>query len=162
MNRLLGELQRLYFPAPWSGRAGESDALPIRELAAAELAQGLAGESTVQLALVSGEGSVRGMVLRFNRRADWPRVAGIYQSLQEELELPAPAIAASAENGYQLWLSLAEATPVAVARKFLAALCIRYLADLPPAAIASVPGTDSDIGLVEGRPGIMKKSPFIL
>lgn len=148
MNRLLGELQRLYFPAPWSGRTGEGDALPIQELSATELAQGLAGEAPVQLALVSGEGSVRGMVLHFTRRGDWPRVAELYQSLQEELELPAPAIAASADDGYLLWLSLIEPTPVPVARAFLAALCARYLADLPPAAIATVPGTSSDNGLV--------------
>lgn len=148
MTRLLDELQRLYFPAPWCGRVGEGNALPIQELSAAALTQGLAGEAPVQLALASGDGSVRGMVLRFTRRADWPRVAELYQSLQEELELPAPAIAASADDGYLLWLSLAEPTPVPVAHAFLAALCARYLADLPPAAIATVPGAGSDTGLV--------------
>lgn len=148
MTRLLDELQRLYFPAPWCGRIGEGNALPIQELSATALAQGLAGEAPVQLALASGEGSVRGMVLRFTHRGDWPRVAELYQSLQEELELPAPAMVASADDGYQLWLSLAEATPVPVARDFLAALCTRYLADLRPAAIAIVPGAGSDNGLV--------------
>jgi hypothetical protein len=148
MTRLLDELQRLYFPAPWCGRVGAGNALPIQELSAAALAQGLAGEAPVQLALASGEGSVRGMVLRFTRRGDWPRVAELYQSLQEELELPAPAIAASADDGYLLWLSLVEATPVPVARNFLAALCTRYLADLPPAAIAMLPGAGSESGLV--------------
>ena len=150
MNRLLGELQRLYFRAPWHGRVVESDA-PIHELRADELAQGLAGEATVQLALAAGEGRVRGMVLRFTRRADWPRVAELYQALQQDLELPAPAIAASADDGYQLWLSLAEPTPAPVARAFLAALVARYLVDLPPTAISSVPGGDSDgclVGLV--------------
>lgn len=148
MTRLLDELQRLYFPAPWCGRVGEDHALPIHELSAATLTQGLAGAASVQLALASGDGSVRGMVLRFTRRGDWPRVAELYQSLQEDLELPAPAIAASADNGYLLWLSLVEATAVPVAGAFLVALVARYLADLPPAAITMVPGADSDTGLV--------------
>lgn len=152
MNRLLCELQRLYFPAPLYGWVGEARA-PLRELTSAELAQGLAGESPVQLSLLSGE-TVRGMVLHFARRGDWPRVAALYQSLQEELELPAPAIAACADNGYQLWLSLAEATPVPVARTFLSALCARYLADLPPAAIATSPGSTADAALLPLVPAL--------
>lgn len=152
MNRLLGELQRLYFPAPPYGCVGDGEA-PIHELSLADLAQGLAGDATIRLSLPSGE-TVRAMVLGFARRKDWPRVAALYQSLQEDLELPAPAIAACADNGYQLWLSLAEATPVPVARAFLATLCARYLTDLPPTAITANPGSTADTALLPLVPAL--------
>lgn len=145
MNRLLGELQRLYFPAPWRGRllaagTGEQGGeVSLHEPAADELAQALAGEARLQLALAGDGTVVRGMVLCFTRRADWPQVAGLYQSLQAVLDLPAPAIAANGDDGYQLWFSLAEGVPAAVARAFLSGLCARYLADLPPGAVRQLP-----------------------
>lgn len=89
--------------------------------------------------LLSPDGMVRAMVICFDRPADWELVAGLYQGMQSDLDLPAPAVSVLARGGYQVWLSLTNAVPLAEASAFLAALRHRYLVDLPPGQLHCVP-----------------------
>lgn len=153
MNRLIAELQRLYLPPVLRGQLLTPDTTALSPatgaLTAAELAQGLAGAATVLLDLAGPDGTTRSLVLSFARRGDWPQVAALYQALQDDLELPAPAIAVAADNGYQMWLSLAEPVTLPLVRQFLAALVGKYLADLPATGIAGVPAaTAGPVALV--------------
>ena len=84
-------------------------------------------------------GGLRALVLELARPADWEAVTAVWQGVQADLGLPAPAIAVNGRDGYQLWFSLAEAVPVAQARTFLAALCRRYLAGIDPGRIRRWP-----------------------
>ncbi len=154
MERLIGELQRLYFPSALRGclaEAAPERAAPVM-LAPTDLARSLAGETTLWLDPAAADGTTRCLVLRFTRNGDWERAAALYQALQEDLALPAPAVAVDAEAGYQLWLSLAEAVPLAVAAEFLATLGRRYLADLPGSVVNSVPGSGADCGRLRPVP----------
>lgn len=167
MSTLFGELQRLYFLSGQQcsrsafGAGGESVA---GALTPAVLAQGLAGELDVGLDLLGADGRVRAMVLGFARAADWPRVADLYQAVQEDLDLPAPALAVSGLDGFGLWFSLAEAVPAEVARAFLEGLRCRYLADMPPARLVFQPdgGESAIVKLTPARQhGSGKWSAFI-
>jgi len=113
MNRLQAELQRLHF-------------LPDAAAPAPLPAAGDARTRPVVLA-VSGPGS-------------WDLLARVWQGVQAELELPAPAIAVNGLDGYQLWFALAEPLEPQRAREFLHGLRARYLAEAPPARIAMHPG----------------------
>lgn len=75
---------------------------------------------------------VRAMVLALARPADWSALAVVWQGVQADLALPAPAIAVSGVDAYQLWFSLAASVPVAQAQVFLEALRQRYLGDVAP------------------------------
>lgn len=130
MNKLIHELQRLYF----IDDGDRPDALSAELLAAS-----LAGGAPLALHLVSTRGRVRSLVLGFARAADWPTVAELYQALQEDLELPAPAVAVSGRAGYQLWLSLTESLPLGEAGRFLDALCRNYLPEIPLASLSLDP-----------------------
>lgn len=112
MNKLLSELHRLYYFA--------DQPKPTRASLAADLT----------LAPVSRDGRVRTLVVGFKRASAWPQVASLYQAVQQDLALPAPAISVSGEEGYGLWFSLAEPVAVAVAQAFLVALRRQYLADI--------------------------------
>lgn len=68
--------------------------------------------------------------LAFARSDDWPAVAALCQAIQDELDLPAPAISIDGQ-GYRLWFALAEAADAGQATGFLDGLRRRYLADLP-------------------------------
>lgn len=136
MTKLSQELIRLYVPRTPNDR----DAAP---------------ES---LALVDPEGRVRAMVLALSRPADWSVLAKVWQGVQADLELPAPAIAVSGTGAYQLWFSLAEPVPATQAAVFLDALRARYLGevraervDALPALDGSVPPTLRHAGLVPAR-----------
>ncbi|MBI2275989.1 MAG: hypothetical protein HYU74_01415 [Dechloromonas sp.] len=119
MNKLMTQLQRLYF-------------LPAR-------AGAIPDPATAELLLVSPDGMARTMVVKFERPGDWEQVARLYQAMQDELDLPAPIISISGHQGYSLWLSLAEPVPVALARRFLAALRRSYLAGIPDEKLELLP-----------------------
>lgn len=72
----------------------------------------------------------RAMVLELARPADWQALSAVWKGVQADLALPAPAIAVSGVDGYQLWFSLAASVPVAQAQVFLEALRERYLGDV--------------------------------
>ena len=148
MNKLTLELQRLYFLADQryvEGTRGEG------ALSADVVAHNLAGEASVELELVGAGGRVRALVVAFEHAADWPHAANLYQTVQDELDLPAPGLGVAGR--YLLWFSLAQAVPAAQAIAFLAALRARYLADLPAKRLALYPGdgTTARIALIPGR-----------
>lgn len=105
-----------------------------------------------QIALVSEAGQVRALVLGVTRGSDWETVAGLYLSLVESLELPAPAVAVCAAGGYQVWLSLAEAVPLAQARAFLEGLRRRYLGAIPAARLQLWPGATAETQCIATLP----------
>jgi hypothetical protein len=76
-------------------------------------------------------GGVRALVLEVARPAEWRPLAAVWKGVQADLGLPAPAIAANGDDGLQLWFSLAEPLDADQARRFLDALRLRYLADVP-------------------------------
>jgi hypothetical protein len=67
----------------------------------------------------------------------------VWRGVQTDLELPAPAIAVSGVDGYQLWFSLAEPVSVAQASAFLEALRGRYLSQVAPGRLAMRPAVDA-------------------
>jgi len=144
MDKLIAALQALYFLPDQQGVCRQTDitgAAPTApvELNAAMLANALSGESKLTLATVSPEGQSRCLIIEFRQSADWERVAALYQALQSDLDLPAPAVSISASNGYRLWFSLAQPVALAVAVEFLQAQRGKYLADIAPDNIALVP-----------------------
>ena len=108
MHKLLSELQRLYF-------------LPGQNQT----------DSTTDLDLVSPEGQVRLLLMNFKRSSDWPALSEFCQALQDDFELPTPAISIAGEDGFQLWFSLAEPVTLEQGSHFLAALQRKYLSGIP-------------------------------
>ncbi|MBS1188822.1 MAG: hypothetical protein H6R10_614 [Rhodocyclaceae bacterium] len=140
MNKLIAQFQRLYFlhGQQWhspKGDSGSSDFSPEGVLTPEIITQSLAGEVTVALNLVSQDGMARTMAVEFEKSTDWDLVAKLYQGVQEDLDLPAPAVSVSGKGGYRVWFSLVEPVPVSHAQAFLKALRLKYLADIPPARL---------------------------
>ena len=106
MNALHSELERLYWASP------SKDALDT---------------SLDSDCLITPDAKVRAVILELARPADWGALLPLWQGVQADLELPAPAIAVSGVDGYQLWFSLLEPVPAAQACSFLQALQKRYL-----------------------------------
>jgi len=88
-----------------------------------------------RLYLAGGTGRVRGFVLEVAGPAGWPALSRLWQSVQADLDLPAPAIAINGSDACQLWFSLADAVTTQRAQAFLAGVCARYLAEVPPERI---------------------------
>ena len=119
MNRLPSELHRLY-----AAQAPGPDTAPEA------------------LRLIDDSGRVRAMVLSLARPADWQALAKVWQGVQVDLDLPAPAIAVSGTDAYQLWFSLAQPLPAAQALVFLESLRLRYLGDIKPQRVGLMPSMD--------------------
>ena len=136
MNRLQVELRRLYLISN----------------------SALDGINFKESGLISPEGAVRAMVLELARPADWHVLSTLWQGVQTDLKLPAPAIAVSGIDGYQLWFSLSEPVPAAEATRFLALLCLRYLSNIAPGRIAMRPSVDAS---VSGRAQHAKMVPTL-
>lgn len=117
-SRLARELARLYRPA---------DALG-------------AGETLQPAQLQDARGHSRALMLELARPAEWAPLAALWQGVQRDLGLPAPAMAVNGVDGLQLWFSLAEAVPPAQAQAFLDGLSRRYLAGLPRSRLGRLPG----------------------
>jgi hypothetical protein len=79
------------------------------------------------------------LVLTLARPADWPALSAVWQGVQVDLGLPAPGIAVSGLDAYQLWFSLAEPLPVPQAHAFLEALRARYLSHIAAARLGLLP-----------------------
>jgi hypothetical protein len=96
--------------------------------------------------LIAQGGRVRAMVLELARPADWSALASVWRGVQTDLELPAPAIAVSGVDAYQLWFSLEEPVAVSEAQAFLESLRLRYLGSIAPGRIRLMPaeGGSSD------------------
>lgn len=95
--------------------------------------------------LIAPDGSVRAMVLELARPADWTLLSTLWRGVQTDLELPAPAIAVSGIDAYQLWFSLAEPVSVAQARAFLESLRLRYLSLVAPERMAMMPSVEASM-----------------
>jgi hypothetical protein len=108
MSRIAREISRLYLP----------DDLSVQPHAAAEGAQ---------WCLVSPQGQTRALVLELAHPADWSLMGEVWRGVQADLALPAPAIAVSGLDAFQLWFSLAEPVDAALGARMLSALCSRYL-----------------------------------
>jgi hypothetical protein len=113
MTRLLSELHRLYLPAPQA------------------------------FSLIDAHGQVRAMVLELARPASWDALATVWREVQTDLGLPAPAIAVSGVDGFQLWFSLAEPCPASQAIAFLESLRLRYLSDIALERVGMMPTEDA-------------------
>ncbi len=81
----------------------------------------------------------RTMVLELARPADWQALSAVWKGVQADLALPAPAIAVSGVDGYQLWFSLAAPVPVVQAQVFLEALRERYLGNVARQRVRLMP-----------------------
>ncbi len=77
----------------------------------------------------------RALVLEVVQPTGWDALSPLWQGVQAELELPAPAIAVSGVDAIQLWFSLAAPVAEARAHEFLDALRQRFLPDVPPARV---------------------------
>lgn len=151
MNKLISELQRLYFlpGQQWHSQQLDDSGKPACSvegtLTTAIVASSLEGKQTIALQLVSADGMARAMVMSFKKPDDWDKVANLYQALQDELDLPAPAVSISGRKGYRLWFSLAEPVPVALTRGFLDALRRKYLAEITAVNFQLQPATGQAI-----------------
>lgn len=92
--------------------------------------------------LVGPDGQVRALVLELIRPATWMDLSAVWQGVQADLDMPAPAIAVSGQGGYQLWFSLAQPIEADAALAFLDALRTRYLAGVAPERIRTAPSPD--------------------
>ena len=93
--------------------------------------------------LVDAAGQVRAMVLELVQPANWDALSEVWQGVQMELELPAPAIAVSGRDGLQLWFSLEMAIPAGRAHAFLEALRVRFLDHIPASRVRLWPTLDA-------------------
>lgn len=91
--------------------------------------QRLYGPAAAPAAAVGSD--VRALVLDVARPADWRPLAAVWQGVQADLGLHAPAIVVNGSDGLQLWFSLALPVQAEQALAFLDALRQRYLPDLP-------------------------------
>lgn len=96
------------------------------------------------------QGHVRALVLTLGRPAEWAPMAALWQAVQSELGLPAPAIAVSGTDSYQLWFSLTSPAPLDEAATFLSALCSRYLAGVAASRIGVMPDATSTARELDG------------
>ncbi len=89
--------------------------------------------------LADAHGRVRCLVLELTSPPDWAELSPVWQGVQRDLDLSAPAIAVSGTDGLQLWFSLAE--PVAAARGhvFLEGLRVRFLPGVKPGRVRLLP-----------------------
>jgi hypothetical protein len=89
--------------------------------------------------LIAPDGRVRALVLALARPADWTLLSTLWRGVQNDLNLPAPAIAVSGIDAYQLWFSLEEPVSVAQAQGFLNPLRSRYLSMVAPERLSMWP-----------------------
>ena len=122
MSRLHSEFARLFLPAADAAEQAPPAPTPAD--------------------LLDAQGHTRALVLELAAPADWTRLKAMWQGVQADLGLPAPAIAVSGTDGLQLWFSAPTPVPAADARRWLEALCRRYLPGLPPHRLRLFPRTE--------------------
>ena len=125
MTPLQSEIRRLYLPP-----SAESDTP----------AEGVAAAASP---LFGPDRRVRCMVMELTRPPSWKLLGAVWQGVQAELELPAPAIAVSGTDGLQLWFSLAEPVAVAEAHAFLEGLRLRFLPEVTRSRLRLLPAADA-------------------
>lgn len=73
---------------------------------------------------------IRALVLEVALPAGWAQLSTVWNGVQLDLELPAPAIALSGNDALQLWFSLASPMSSSAGDRFLQGLRARYLSDV--------------------------------
>lgn len=101
---------------------------------------------------LSSEGWVRGLVLELARPADWKCLSLVWRGVQNDLGLPAPAIAVNGRDGYQLWFSLDQAVPLSQAQDFLESLRQHYLPDIDGSRLSLLPREAATLPTVPAQP----------
>lgn len=128
MQNLISQLMRLYLPQD----AVTPDALERH----------LIGAQTLELTLVDGCGLTRALYLPFARLkgdqedAHWQRLCLLANALQQDLDLPAPAVSIDGAHAFGLWLSFATPIPAEQAQQFGERLVATYLPDYPLASLS--------------------------
>jgi len=84
-------------------------------------------------------GGVRALMLELARPADWSAVMQMAQGVQHDLGLPAPALAVSGLDGFQLWFSIQQAVSADRGMAFLQGLRQRYWPHTDPARLRQWP-----------------------
>lgn len=123
MSRLQVEFDRLYAPV----------------LADRPNIDGAEGVEAAAAGLLSPANEVRALVLDIGRPVNWELVAPLWRGVQEDLDMPVPAVAISGAQSFQLWFSLAQAIPAAQGHIFLEALRRRYLPEVPASRVEAYP-----------------------
>lgn len=116
MEKLTAELRRLYLP---DHQHPTSQALEQHQHGGTTF--------TIDLACNGADGmrTARALVLDFPREPDgrhWQRLCDVANALQQELQLPAPAVSVNGGNHYSLWLSFEQPLPLDQLRQFHALL----------------------------------------
>ncbi|TAK89411.1 MAG: hypothetical protein EPO09_17420 [Aquabacterium sp.] len=99
----------------------------------------LYGVGEQPLRLIDDHGQVRAMVMTLGQPADWSQLSAVWQGVQADFGLPAPAIAVNGKDAYQLWFSLQTPVHASQAAAFMVALQARYLAAVPPHRVHTQP-----------------------
>jgi len=89
------------------------------------------------------DGRLRAAAIDIHQRAGWEAVGAIWQGVQDELELPPPAVAINGVDGFQLWFSLAEPVAADTLLGWLDALRRRYAATSPAARFKLIPSAET-------------------
>lgn len=92
--------------------------------------------------LIDAAGHARAMVLELAHPADWDVLSSVWRGVQNDLGLPAPAIAVSGTDGLQLWFSLYEPIDPTQAQTFLESLRRRYLPAVARERVRLLPALD--------------------
>jgi hypothetical protein len=140
MNKLEAELQRLYFlpGQEWHSLKSETD--------------------SPEIDLITTTGLVRCFVISVENGCAWSQVAALYEGVQDELDLPAPAISVSVEEGYQIWFSLAEPVALQLAQEFMGSLIRHYLTETKATKLKLRPGMANDLKSVPQVPAKQESS----
>lgn len=85
------------------------------------------------------QGHTRTGVLGLRGPADWDAVLGVWQSVQADAGMPAPAIAVNGADAYLLWFSLQTPVPLVVMDGFLAALQASHWPEVAPQRVLRWP-----------------------
>ena len=140
MNKLESELQRLYFlpGQKWLGAKSESD--------------------NPRIDLITATGLARCLLISVKDGYAWQQVAALYQGIQDELQLPAPAFSVCVEDGYQIWFSLAEPVALQLASDFMERLCLKYLTETKASKLILRPGMADEQKFVPQVPAKQESS----
>jgi hypothetical protein len=102
--------------------------------------------------LLDEQGCTRALVLELAAPADWDLLRTVWQGVQADLGLPAPAIAVSGADGIQLWFTAPAPVPAADAQRWLEALCRRYLPGVKAQRLRLFPRGDA--AAADGAAGV--------
>lgn len=131
MDKLLAELQRLYFLPKQTGEYRIGSAATLGHITPELARQTLTAAGSLRLDAQNPDGEQRLLCIALTRPGDWPHAANLLAGIEADLDLPAPAVSIDGQ-GHRLWFSLAQAVPAAQAQIFLDGLRRRYLAEIPP------------------------------